>query len=257
MSFITSRRSKVLHVNFPMQPGKPLIVSTIPVINSVATAAVQYNFNGDMRNIYGFELRCADNYTVVYQRPVASYADLYVDLALNTPLPYVIAPGTYTTLIAYFFSAAWSYSDPTPLNIVVPSVNTSASIVTNSATFAAGTAGTPIPVQDDICPHYVCIGSGGSIVTASAQCATWGADVLTPLVITVDIGSNDGGTWNNIFAGTLNIPGGSVAVSTVTGAGLFSSTSKISQGQQMRVNLMPGSNATAQNLTVNVGWTST
>jgi hypothetical protein len=255
MAFITSRRSKVLHVHYPTQPSNPLIVSTIPAANSVSTAAIQYNFNGDQRNIYGFELRCADNYTVVYQRPVASYADLYVDLALNTPLPYVIAPGTYMTLIAYFFSSTWSYSAPTPLNIVVPSVNSSASVVINSATFAiADYNGGPIPGYDDICPHYLCNDSGGTIVTASAQCSTWGSDVVTPLVITVDIGPWDGSVWNNIFLGTLNIPGGSVATETMTAG--FSSNSKLSKGDQMRVNLMPTSNVTCRNLTVNVGWSN-
>jgi hypothetical protein len=47
---ITSRRSYVLHVHYPKKPAPPLVISA-------AGSVVQFDFAGDMRNIYGFELR--------------------------------------------------------------------------------------------------------------------------------------------------------------------------------------------------------
>src|ERR1039457_1647737 len=102
--YVASRRSKVIRVHWPTQPGSPSIIGVVPINNGIATASVQYDFSGDQRNVYGFELRLADNYTVIMQKPIASFADLYIDLANATPLPFLVAPGTYTTLIAYFFN---------------------------------------------------------------------------------------------------------------------------------------------------------
>jgi hypothetical protein len=249
-TFITSRRSKVLHVHFPTQPSKPLVVSTTPVNNGVATAVVQFNFNGDMRNIYGFELRTADNYTVIYQRPVASYADLFVDLAANTPLPYLVAPGTLVTLIGYFFNQAWSYSDPCWVDVVVPSVNTTASVISNSATFAIPS----VVIGSDPCPHFIVLDQGGTITTASAQCSNWGSDVITPLFIHVAKSDSTGAVWTDAFTNSpgITIPGGSAAVETAKTDAVL-----VSKADQIKVIIFPGSNTTCTNISVNVGWQST
>jgi hypothetical protein len=156
------------------------------------------------------------------------------------------------TLIAYFFSSTWSYSAPTPLNIVVPSVNSSASVIANSATFAIGTSGQPITITDDPCPRYI-VNDSGTIITASAQCSTWGADVLTPLYIHLSVGDSLGVSWTDIFTSSpgLTIPGGSTAVTTVTPDAV-----QISKSDQIKVIIFPGSNTTCQNVTVTVGWSN-
>lgn len=112
----TSRRSKVLRVLWPLQPASPLFVSQQ---GSIA----QFNFNGDQRNIYGFELRVvlASGETVVLvQRPVASYSDMTIDVQLTAFPQFPDFGNPSWTLYAYFFNTAWVFSDPVVVSMVAP-----------------------------------------------------------------------------------------------------------------------------------------
>ena len=121
---VVSRRSKVLRIMWPQRPLPPIVQSVTPVTESlmgipgatgtvtVNSLAIQFQFNGDQRNIFGFELRAADNQTVLVQVP-ANFASMYVDLA-QTPMPYLPPPlNTDYSLYAYFFNQRWEYSAPT------------------------------------------------------------------------------------------------------------------------------------------------
>lgn len=107
----TSRRSKVLRIRWAMQPNPPLFVSQVGTV-------LQFNFNGDMRNIYGIELRAlTQSGTVVcFQKPVASYADMTLDVS-QSPFASFTDDffGPTWTFNAYFFNAGWIYSNPTTL----------------------------------------------------------------------------------------------------------------------------------------------
>lgn len=119
----TSRRSKVLRVRWPIRPSPPALVSVTTLQSPmgasgalVDTFGLQFDFAGDMRSIYGFELRAADNATILVQRPVSSFADMFVDLS-QTPLLSLAPPlDTDLSLIAYFFNQQWRYSPPTLLD---------------------------------------------------------------------------------------------------------------------------------------------
>jgi hypothetical protein len=103
------------------QSGTPTTMSQTP--QTISTYAVQLNYNGDQRNIYGLEVRAADNKTILLQRPVASYTDLYVDLSQTSFLflPYPLN-GDYS-LYCYFFNQQYDYSPPLILDIEsLPSV---------------------------------------------------------------------------------------------------------------------------------------
>ncbi len=114
-SGLTSRRSKVLRVRYPVKPSPPRFVGQ-------NFTALQFNFQGDQRNIYGLELRMklADGTTLVaVQKPVASYSDMTIDLQAT---PFVLTPdysNTTWTVQAFFFNAHWDYSDP----VVITAVN--------------------------------------------------------------------------------------------------------------------------------------
>jgi hypothetical protein len=122
---ITSRRSKVLRVLWPLKPSVPLFVGQ----NSTV---LQFNFNGDNRNIYGFELRATitqvtpgfpqqlGQQIVLVQKPVASYADMTLDLLQTDFLSLLQAGDPAWTLQAYFFNTNWVYSDPLTVNAVNP-----------------------------------------------------------------------------------------------------------------------------------------
>lgn len=109
---LTSRRSKVLRLRWPVQPATPLFVGQ----NSASV--LQFNFNGDMRNIYGFELRLQtiDGQLILVQKPITSYPDLTIDLS-QTPfnLLSLANPSATWTFFAYFFNQGWGYSEPLTL----------------------------------------------------------------------------------------------------------------------------------------------
>lgn len=109
---VTSRRSKVIRVLWPQKPLAPLFVSYLQGL-------VQWNYNGDQRNIYGFELRTTDIFgqfglsgapLVLYQVPATSYANLNVDIFNATPLQ-VLQNFQNLSVSAYFFNQNWVYSD--------------------------------------------------------------------------------------------------------------------------------------------------
>lgn len=68
-----SRRSKVIRVLAPIVPSPP---QTLYADSSVIKAF----FNGDIRNIYGIELRGPDNSTVLTQKPVTTPTDMELNL---------------------------------------------------------------------------------------------------------------------------------------------------------------------------------
>lgn len=115
---IVSRRSKVIRVYWPLQPKPPVFVSSSPIQapgpsgTTQNTLAIQLDYNGDVRNIYGLEVRAADNETILVQKPIGSFSDLYVDLSVT---PFLWLPpalsGNYS-LYAYFFNQQWVYSEP-------------------------------------------------------------------------------------------------------------------------------------------------
>ena len=111
---ITSRRSKVLRVYYPMQPTPPAFQGQSPGAPNV----VQYDYTGDMRNIYGFELRAQDNETILFQQPATSFATLLIDLS-QTPLSLPSNFPGEVTLYAYFFNQMWGYSEPNVVTITV------------------------------------------------------------------------------------------------------------------------------------------
>ena len=107
----TSRRSKVLRIRWPMQPSSPLFVSQ-------NGSVLQFNFNGDQRNIYGIELRAltASGTLVCFQKPVASYNDMMLDVSQSPLIANVDAYYADTwSFNCYFFNAGWQYSVPTSL----------------------------------------------------------------------------------------------------------------------------------------------
>jgi hypothetical protein len=113
---LTSRRSKVLRVRYPVTPASPIFVSQ-------ASSVMQFAYNGDMRNIYGFEIRfeLASGATLVaLQKPVSgSYSDLNFDVL---SLPFTQTPDYHSsswTMYAYFFTTNWQYSDPTVVTVSI------------------------------------------------------------------------------------------------------------------------------------------
>lgn len=116
----TSRRSKVIRVRYPRTPSSPIFVSN-------SNGVLQFNFNGDIRSIYGFELRTpplpqfsgyVNNQVVLYQRPAASVGDLNVDILQSTPIQTVPGyPYQPLDVYAYFFNADWVYSDETIVQV--------------------------------------------------------------------------------------------------------------------------------------------
>ncbi len=110
-----SRRSKVLRVRWPQRPQHPLFVS-------VNGNLVQLNYNGDVRSIYGIELRTppvqgaipGSGQIVLYQRPATSYADLNIDIFNGTPLS-SSGPIALTTALSGIVAAS-GQGDPAFVN---------------------------------------------------------------------------------------------------------------------------------------------
>jgi hypothetical protein len=114
---VLSRRSKVIRIYYPLKPSPPLFRYAVQVQaptspgQTTTTLAFQLDYNGDQRSIYGLEVRAADDETILVQRPVASYADLYVDLS-QTPFLTLSGGLAYNyNLTARFFNQQWSMSD--------------------------------------------------------------------------------------------------------------------------------------------------
>ena len=105
------------NVTTSLSNGEVVSTFSSSATNTISSLAIQFNYNGDMRNIYGFELRAGDNKTVLYQRPAASPSDMLVDLT-QTPFHWLDEElSTDYTFYAYFFNAQWDYSDPTVVSL--------------------------------------------------------------------------------------------------------------------------------------------
>lgn len=75
---LTSRRSKVLRVRYPLQPSSPLFVSFLQGL-------MQFNYNGDRRSIYGFELRTPPGSGTQYTAAVPITGGVGVTSILSPP----------------------------------------------------------------------------------------------------------------------------------------------------------------------------
>lgn len=118
-----SRRSKVVRIYYPVTPLPPTLISA-------DSNFLQFDFNGDIRNVYGFELRASEitGYDMsgnpiygppvpIVQKPAVSFGDLNIDLTrtINTfPL------SGNRVFFAYFFNHQWSYSQPTQVTVPAP-----------------------------------------------------------------------------------------------------------------------------------------
>lgn len=131
---VTSRRSKVLRVRWPLRPARPVLSSLNPIKgvgpdgSVVDTLELQFNYQGgaDTRHVYGFELRGADNTTVLVQKPVFPPDISALDIDLSAT-PFLFLPGVSgdTALKAYFFNHQWDYSDAFTVGetVVVPATS--------------------------------------------------------------------------------------------------------------------------------------
>lgn len=99
---LTSRRSKVMRVAYPRRPAVPTVIN-------YDSNSIQYDFNGDQRNIYLIEV-VAQQATlhglvdrILLMRPVASYQDLLVQLS-----QFIVSYVPFTREFnARFFNLAW------------------------------------------------------------------------------------------------------------------------------------------------------
>lgn len=107
-----SRFSKVIHVGYPLLPAPPIVVQTDTT--DILHPIITFGFNGDIRNIYGLEIRDADNVTVLLQRAVFSTSELiYVfDNSLRKTRS--------QTFNAYFFNLMWGYSTTLTFTLTIP-----------------------------------------------------------------------------------------------------------------------------------------
>lgn len=100
-----SRYSKGIYVDCPLTPAQPTIAKEDVTDWAHPTFTFDYG-SGDIRDVYGLEVRAADNTTVLLQRVVTGPADL-VYVMDNTSLS--LKNGT---IYVYFFNLMWNYSSP-------------------------------------------------------------------------------------------------------------------------------------------------
>lgn len=105
---LVSRRSKVIRIYAPLIPNPPILDPTQPINPDPYTSpgSIQFWFaeNGDVRNVYGLEIRGSDNETVLLQRAIASPYDLIWTLD-NT-----VTKDRTVTIFAYFINSLGEYS---------------------------------------------------------------------------------------------------------------------------------------------------
>ena len=103
----TSRRSKVIRIYAPLIPNPPILDPTQPINPDAYSnpGNIQYWFtwNGDVRNVYGLEIRASDNQTVLLQRAIASPYDMIWTLSGNTQRS--------VELFVYFINSMGEYSE--------------------------------------------------------------------------------------------------------------------------------------------------
>lgn len=114
---LTSKRSKVMRVAYPRRPLAPTVIS-------VDSNFIQFDFNGDQRNIYLLEITGAqltgtfsppphfvvNEGVILIMRPIASYQDLLLQLSQIVPLSATstgIAVLPSRNFSARFFNLAW------------------------------------------------------------------------------------------------------------------------------------------------------
>jgi hypothetical protein len=105
----TSRRTKVIRV------AAPIVPTQAPSLSSFDSSQITAGFSGDVRNIYGVELRASDNATVLVRQPVASPADLIFDL---TTIANALTLGR--DFYVYFFNLMWEYSPSLHVTVSQP-----------------------------------------------------------------------------------------------------------------------------------------
>jgi hypothetical protein len=97
---IASRRSKVLRVNYPVQPNPPLFTNQN---NSV----FQWNYSGDLRNIYGFELRAFPGSMINAASGLLSAAGYTASGILNLATPQILT-GTLASQLQALAASGWA-----------------------------------------------------------------------------------------------------------------------------------------------------
>jgi len=111
-----SRRSKVVRIYAPLVPQSPILDPTQPINpdNITDPLHIQYwfAFNGDIRNIYGIEIRASNNITVIERHAVTSPYDLIWTYDNSVSLLRT------ATIYVYFISSMGDYS-AVPLAVTV------------------------------------------------------------------------------------------------------------------------------------------
>lgn len=112
---LTSRFTKALRVLYPLIPDPPALTSMD--LSDPTHPIIALNFAGDIRNIYGLEVR-DDLGNVVVQKAVAAPADLTFTYDNSVRLTRNI------TLFCYFFNLMWEYSAArvVPIHFPTPQV---------------------------------------------------------------------------------------------------------------------------------------
>lgn len=107
-AMLVSRRSKVIRIYAPLIPNPPILDPTQPINPDPYSnpGHIQFWFaeNGDVRNVYGLEIRGSDNTTILLQRAIASPYDLIWTLD-NT-----VTKNRTVTIFAYFINSLGEYS---------------------------------------------------------------------------------------------------------------------------------------------------
>lgn len=262
---VLSRRSKVIRLYYPLRPLHPVItrvdgVAGIGPSGVTDTIAVQFDYNGDLRNIYGLEVRAQDNATVLYQKPVSDglYVDLsatpflFLDQSLIGPTGVLGSSGALNpTLYPYFFNAQWDYSLPYPVS---PTGAPSQITIVEKATFGIG-IGTPQIPGNDLTNHYL-VRKPGFLVDAVVNAKT--PPTSDPLYIDILRSRDNGATWVSVFHDTI----ASTAKLVVPVGGhlqyiqsVFNpSCNTVKKDDWLRIDLMAGSGGEGQDIEVVLRW---
>lgn len=122
-----SRRSKVIRVYAQLVPSAPLgsIDASLQIISGPLSPLVTLQVQGDVRNIYGIEIRADDDVTVLLQRVFTSPSDLLWNYDNSKSATDVFTSGGIPTtrdisLHCYFFNLFFEYSDGIHLTANIP-----------------------------------------------------------------------------------------------------------------------------------------
>lgn len=138
---LISRRSKVVRVFAPIVPSTP--TATIDLSDPMFPV-ISVNFNGDIRNIFGIEIRLADNVTIAplkagtFQSGIGSQN--IAQRVFTTPTDLVFTIDNSSSLFynmrffVYFFNLMWEYSSPFILDVTIANVTPAGSLGQNVVT---------------------------------------------------------------------------------------------------------------------------